>query len=111
MANSFSYKDKIINVGDTVSIHYRIKEGDKTRIQIFKGILLKIRGSTPKTKSITVRKISKSGIGVEKILPVSSPFIDDIKLIKKTKHKKARAYFIRNKTESEIRQRLYGQKK
>ncbi len=111
MGNQIKFKDSTFNIGDTISIHYLLKEGDKSRTQIFKGILIKIKGQTPQTKTITVRKLSKAGIGVERIIPISSPFLQDIKLIKKSKYKKARAYFIRNKTLSEIKKRLYGQKK
>jgi len=111
MANSFIYKDHTFNVGDTISLHYKIKEGDKERTQIFKGILIGVKGQTPQTRTITVRKISNIGIGVEKIVPLASPFLEDIKLIKKTTYKKAKAYFIRNFSEAEIRRRLYKSKK
>jgi len=111
MANSFLYKNQKIQVGDTVSLHYKIKEGDKERTQIFKGILIGVKGQTPQTRTITVRKISNIGIGVEKIVPLTSPFLEDIKLIKKTTYKKAKTYFIRNFSEAEIRRRLYKSKK
>jgi large subunit ribosomal protein L19 len=110
MANSFSYKDQTFQVGDTVSLHYKIKEGDKERIQIFKGILIGIKGASAETKMITVRKLSNSGIGVERIVPLVSPFLVDIKLIKKSTFKKAKAYFIRDFSESDIRKRLYKSK-
>jgi large subunit ribosomal protein L19 len=111
MANSFVYNNHPFNVGDTISLHYKIKEGDKERIQIFKGILIGVKGQTPQTRTITVRKLSNMGIGVEKIVPLASPFLEDIKLIKKTTYKKAKAYFIRNFSEAEIRRRLYKSKK
>jgi len=110
MANSFSYKDQTFQVGDTVSLHYKIKEGDKERVQIFKGILIGIKGDIAETKMITVRKLSNSGIGVERIVPLVSPFLVDIKLIKKSTFKKAKAYFIRDFSESDIRKRLYKSK-
>jgi len=111
MANFFVYNDHTFNVGDTISLHYKIKEGDKERTQIFKGILIGVKGQTPQDRMITVRKISHSGIGVEKIIPLASPFLEDIKLIKKTTYKKAKAYFIRNFSEADIRRRLYKSKK
>jgi large subunit ribosomal protein L19 len=83
VANSIKYKDKILWIGDTVSLHYKIKEAEKMRTQIFKGILIKIKGNSEVNRMITVRKISHSGIGVERIVPLSSPNISDIKLIKK----------------------------
>lgn len=108
MANSFLYKDKLFSIGDTVSLHYQIKEGEKARTQIFKGILIKIKGANLANRMITVRKISRSGVGVERIIPLTSPFLSDIKLIKKSKFSKAKAYFIRNLSESEIRKKLYS---
>ncbi|MCS7093420.1 MAG: 50S ribosomal protein L19 [Patescibacteria group bacterium] len=110
MSNLLFFNNKKFHIGDTVSIHYKIKEGDKERIQIFKGILIKTRGNSPQTKTITVRKISKSGIGVERIFPLSSPFLADIVLIKRTSYKKAKTYFIRDLSEREIRKKLYRDK-
>jgi len=110
MANTFIFKDQTFQVGDTISLHYKIKEGDKERIQVFKGILIGVKGQTLQTRMITVRKISSSGIGVERIIPLASPFLEDIKLIKKTTYKKAKAYFIRNFSEADIRRRLYKSK-
>lgn len=111
MANSFLLKDTRYKVGDTVEINYKIKEGDKERIQIFKGILLQIRGNSQDEKMITLRKITKSGIGVERIIPLSSPYITSIKLVKKSSYNKAKLYFIRNLSEQEIRIKLYHVKK
>lgn len=111
MANLLIYKDKKIKVGDTVSVHYKIKEGDKERVQIFKGILIKIKGNSPDTRMFTVRKVSKTGVGVERIIALSSPYIQDILLIKKSKYQKAKAYFLRNLSEQEIRSKLYSAKK
>lgn len=108
MANQLIYKNKKFNIGDTISLHYKIKEGDKERIQIFKGILIKVRGNSPETKTFTIRKISKSGIGVERIIPLSSPYIEDILLIKKTSYKRSKAYFIRNLSDKNLRKKLYG---
>ncbi|MCX7881562.1 MAG: 50S ribosomal protein L19 [Patescibacteria group bacterium] len=110
MANSFLYKKETFKVGDTISLKYLIKEGDKQRAQTFKGILIKIKGATPETKMITIRKISRSGIGVERIIPLSSPYLSDIKLIKKGNTKKAKLYFIRNLSDAELRRKIYRQK-
>ena len=111
MANLLSYKDKQFKVGDTLSIHYKIKEGDKERIQIFKGILIKIKGDTVETRMFTVRKITKSGIGVERIIALSSPYIQEIISLKKSSYQRSKAYFIRGLTEQEIRTKLYHAKK
>lgn len=108
MANSFTYQDKIFSVGDTISLHYKIKEGDKIRTQIFKGILLKTKGKTDDNRMITVRKVSRSGVGVERIIPLKSPYLSDIKLIKKSRYSKAKAFFIRYLPESEVKRRIYS---
>ena len=110
MANAVQYNDKSLSIGDSVAVDYKIKESDdKERIQEFAGIIIKIRGGSEATRMITVRKISKSGIGVERIFPLSSPFIDDIKVEKKSEFKKARAYFIRDLSGKKMRQKLYRQ--
>ena len=110
MANSFQYKDKTFAVGDTVSISYKIKEGDKERQQLYTGIIIRVKGNTPETKMITVRKISKSGIGLERIIPLNSPYIASMKLDRKSKYQKAKLYFIRGLSESELRSKLYREK-
>ena len=107
MSNSFSLKEIQYKVGDTIEISYKIKEGEKERIQLFKGIILKIRGNSQAERMITVRKITKSGIGVERIIPLSSPYIANMKLVKKSSYNKAKLYFIRNLSEQEIRTKLY----
>ncbi len=111
MANSFLYKDVRFKVGDTVSIDYKLKEGEKERIQIFKGIIVKVRGDSGVNRMFTVRKISKTGTGVEKIIPLMSPFIAKMELIKKSSYQKAKLYFIRDLTEQEVRTKLYQVKK
>ncbi|MGB9883191.1 MAG: 50S ribosomal protein L19 [Microgenomates group bacterium] len=110
MANSIKYKDKVLKIGDTITINYKIKEGDKERIQAFSGILIKIKGNSDQTRMITVRKISKSGIGVERIIPLLSPYIESIKLVKKSSYEKAKAYFIRNLSDKQLRAKLYKTK-
>lgn len=109
MANTITYKDTIFQVGDSVAINYRIKDGDKERQQLFSGILIKTRGDA-NHKMITVRKISHSGIGVERIIPLNSPYIESIKLEKKTESKRSKLYFIRNLSGQELRMKLYHKK-
>lgn len=111
MANSFLYKETKYKIGDTVSIDYKLKEGDKERIQIFKGIITKVRGDSEANRMFTVRKISKVGIGVEKVIPLSSPYIAKMELVKKSSYQKAKLYFIKNLTEQEVRTKLYQVKK
>lgn len=81
--------------GDTITVTYKIKEGDKDRLQNFKGVVIQISGATPLTKTFTVRKIS-NGVGVEKIFPFESPFIDKIELNKVGKVRRARIFYLRN---------------
>jgi len=112
MANSFKYKESQLQVGDTITIDYRIKEADnKERIQQFQGILIAIKGTTLETKMITVRKLSKSGVGVERIFPLQSPFVASIKLDKKSTYQKAKLYFLENLSDQDLRQKLYKQNK
>lgn len=111
MANQVKYKDSTITIGDTIAVDYKIKEAeDKIRIQQFAGILIKIKGNSENTRMITVRKISKSGVGVERIFPLSSPFIDTIKVTKKSLYPKARAFFIRELSQKNTRLKLYKSK-
>ena len=81
--------------GDTITVTYRIKEGDKERLQKFKGVIIQIHGASPATKTFTIRKVS-NGIGVERIFPFESPFIDSIELNKVGKVRRARIYYLRN---------------
>ena len=106
MANSFTYKDKSFRIGSTVDITYKFKEGEKERKQIFKGILIQIKGNTPQTKMITVRKISRSGVGVERIIPLVSPFLENISLIKAASPRRAKLYFIRGLSKQKVKARI-----
>ena len=81
--------------GDTITVTYRIKEGDKDRLQKFKGVVIQISGATPYTRTFTVRKVS-GGIGVERIFPYESPFIDSIEINKIGKVRRARIFYLRN---------------
>ncbi|CAN5119784.1 50S ribosomal protein L19 [soil metagenome] len=111
MANNILYKDTKISIGDTIAVDYKIREAEnKTRIQQFAGILIKIKGADDNKRMITVRKISKSGVGVERIFPLSSPFIDAIAVTKKSAYPKARAYFIRELSQKITRHKLYKAK-
>lgn len=80
--------------GDTITVTYRIKEGDKFRLQNFRGVVIQISGATPNTRTFTVRKVS-SGIGVERIYPFQSPFIDKIEVNKVGKVRRARIFYLR----------------
>ncbi|MCJ7565899.1 MAG: 50S ribosomal protein L19 [Candidatus Aminicenantes bacterium] len=81
-------------VGDTVKVHVIIKEGDKERIQIFQGDVIAKRGRSLST-TFTVRKIS-FGIGVEKIFPLHSKSIKKVEIVRTTKVRRAKLYYLRN---------------
>lgn len=80
--------------GDTITVHFKIKEGDKERIQLFQGVVLQRSGSA-NTATFTVRKIS-GGVGVERIFPVESPFIEKIDINKRGKVRRARIFYLRD---------------
>jgi len=81
--------------GDTITVTYKIKEGDKFRLQNFRGVVIQISGATPYTKTFTIRKIS-NGVGVERIFPFESPFIENIEVNKVGKVRRARIFYLRN---------------
>jgi large subunit ribosomal protein L19 len=87
--------------GDTISVAYKIVEGNKERIQVFRGVVIKISGHMDQ-KRFTVRKMSGS-VGVERIFPINSPAIDSIKLEKKGKVRRAKLYYLRDLTGKKAR--------
>ena len=91
----------VFGAGDTISVSYKIKEWNKERIQIFKGVVIQVKG-TGTTKTFTVRKMSGS-IGVERIIPMYSPFIDKIEVNKKGRVRRARIYYLRELTGKKAR--------
>ena len=88
-------KFPVIKPGYTVRIYQTIKDGKKERQQYFEGIILAIKGKTPVTRTVTVRKISE-GVGVEKIFPLGSPTIAKVEIIKKAKVRKSKLYYLRS---------------
>ena len=79
--------------GDTVKVHLRIVEGEKERIQIFQGNVIRIKRGTTNA-SFTVRKVS-DGVGVERIFPLNSPFIDHVELVSQGRVRRSRLYYLR----------------
>lgn len=86
----------IFHPGDTVSVHVKVIEGDKERIQQFQGIVMGIRGAGI-GKTFRVRKIS-NGVGVERIFPIHSPSIAKIELLREGKVRRAKLYYLRKLT-------------
>jgi large subunit ribosomal protein L19 len=84
------------NAGDSITVSYKIVEGTKERIQEFAGVVIQRRG-TGTTETFTVRKIS-GGVGVERIFPIASPFIESIVVTKRGKVRRARIFFLRERT-------------
>jgi len=82
-------------VGDTVRVHGKIKEGNRERIQIFEGTVLKIQGGSNR-KTFTVRKIS-NGVGVEKTWPMHSPNVEKVEVVRAGKVRRAKLYYLRDR--------------
>lgn len=87
--------------GDTITVHYKIKEGDKERIQQFRGVVLQRRNES-NVETFTIRKMS-GNVGVERIIPVNSPMIETIELNKRGKVRRARIYYLRELTGKKAR--------
>ena len=91
----------VFKAGDTVSVHYKIVEGTKERVQIFRGVVIQVKGMGV-NKRFTVRKMSNN-IGVERIFPLNSPFIDKIEVNRAGKVRRARIYYFRELTGKKAR--------
>ncbi|MGQ9847551.1 MAG: 50S ribosomal protein L19 [Bacteroidales bacterium] len=87
--------------GDTITVNYKIVEGNKERIQSFRGVVIQKRG-TGAGATFTVRKIS-NGVGVERIFPLNSPFIESIEINKRGKVRRARLFYLRGLTGKKAR--------
>ncbi len=87
--------------GDTITVNYKIREGNKERIQSYRGVVIQIKG-TGDTKTFTVRKMS-GNIGVERIFPMSSPFIDTVDINKRGSVRRRRLFYLRKLTGKKAR--------
>ena len=94
-----------IRAGDTVRVHQKIQDKGKTRIQIFEGTVLARKHGDEPGATFTVRKVS-SGIGVEKIYPLYSPLIDKLEIVRRSKVRKAKLYYIREKVAREVKRQM-----
>lgn len=91
-----SYKKRPdVKVGDTVKLYIRIKEGSKERVQMFQGVVISLKGSGL-SKNIVVRKISY-GVGVEKIVPLHSPVLEKIEIVKRGSVRRAKLFYLRER--------------
>lgn len=84
-----------LRVGQTVRVYQKIKEGEKTRTQMYEGLIIAKGGQSPAVRTITVRKVS-DGIGVERIFPVNSPLIEKITLRRVAKVRRAKLHYVRH---------------
>lgn len=84
------------SAGDTIIVSYKIKEGNKERTQLFQGVVIQRRGEGS-TETFTIRKMS-GNIGVERIFPISSPFLESIQVVKKGHVRRARIFYFRERT-------------
>lgn len=94
-----------LHAGDVVKIHRKIVEGGKERIQVFQGMVIAMRGGQSSSPTVTVRKVS-FGIGVEIVFPIYSPNIEKIEVLKSTRSRRAKLYFVREKSAKLLRRKL-----
>ncbi|MFQ5855575.1 MAG: 50S ribosomal protein L19 [Anaerolineae bacterium] len=85
-----------IRPGDTVRVHFRIVEGDRERIQVFEGVVMRMRGSQS-NHNITVRRIGAHGVGVERTFPLHSPRVEKIEVLRHAHVRRAQLYFLRER--------------
>lgn len=101
MALMAMHGEQEFHVGDVVRVHQRIQEDGKTRTQVFEGMVIAIRGEGV-NKTVTVRRIGAGGIGVERIFPLASPLIERIEVKARGATRRAKLYYLREKTTKEI---------
>ena len=94
-----------LQAGDVIKIYRKIKEGAKERVQMFQGTVIALKGGQSSSRTVTVRKIS-DGIGVELILPLSSPQIEKIEFVKRTSARRAKLYYVRDKSAKVLSKKL-----
>lgn len=94
-----------LRAGDTVRVEQKIEEKGKTRLQSFEGLVLAVKHGKTAGASFTVRKVA-SGVGVEKVFPLYSPSIDSINIVRRSKVRKSKLYYIREKVAREIKRQM-----
>jgi len=98
-------KDLGVRAGDTVRVYQKVQEKDKIRLQVFEGLVLAVKHGTEAGASFTVRKVS-SGVGMERVFPLYSPMIEKIEIVRRSKVRRSKLYFIREKAAKEIRRQM-----
>ncbi|MEP7166589.1 MAG: 50S ribosomal protein L19 [Candidatus Woesebacteria bacterium] len=96
MAKYFTYNNQEVSVGDTVRVAFNVAEGDKTRQQMFEGIIIAV-DNREAGKAFTIRKIAAGGIGVERIVPVGSPALGNIEILAKGDVRRAKLFYMRDR--------------
>lgn len=104
VANNSLQSRPQVRVGQTVIVHQKIKEGDKERVQRFEGLVIQVKGDKGVNQTFTVRALV-SGVGVEKIFPTHSPSIEKIEIVKQSKVRRARLYYMRERSGKSARLR------
>lgn len=94
-----------LHSGDVVKVHRKIVEGGKERTQVFQGMIIAIRGGQSSSPTVTVRKVS-FGTGVEIVFPLHSPNIEKVEVVKSTRSRRAKLYFVREKSAKLLRRKL-----
>jgi large subunit ribosomal protein L19 len=100
-----SRKKLVFKAGDTVRVWSKIQEKGKTRLQAFEGLVLSRKHGTESGATFTVRKVA-SGVGVERIFPLYSPNVDKIEVVRHSKTRRSKLYYIRTKAVKEVKKRL-----
>lgn len=100
-----SRKKLIFKAGDTIRVWSKIQEKGKTRLQAFEGLVLSRKHGTESGATFTIRKVT-SGVGVERIFPLYSPNIDKIEVLRQSKTRRSKLYYIRTKAVKEVKKRL-----
>ncbi|MEK7184088.1 MAG: 50S ribosomal protein L19 [Patescibacteria group bacterium] len=109
-ASSLKKNVPALRSGDVVRVHQKVREGNKERIQIFEGIVLKVRGGKGTNGSFTVRRVS-GGIGIERVFPLHLPSITKIEKIRHLEIRQARPYYLRDLTPRQIARKSKGELK
>lgn len=103
-------KFKDIKPGWTIRIHQKIKEGAKTRVQAFEGIVISRKHGNTASGTIAVRRVA-GGFGVEKTYPIYLPSVDKVEVVRETKVRRAKLYYLREKSAREIRRKIRAEQK